>query len=40
MRARNFFAHLVNKTLKYHDLILYDMVNTHLGIKDHTSGPN
>ena len=24
-------------TLKYHDLILYAMVNTHLGIKDHTS---
>ena len=27
-------------TLKYHDLILYAMVNTHLGIKDHISGPN
>ena len=26
--------------LKYHDLILYTMVNTHLGFKDHISGPN
>ena len=28
-------------SLKYHDLTLYAMVNTHLGIKDHTctSGP-
>ena len=27
-------------TLKYHDLILYAMVNTHLGTKNHISGPN
>ena len=27
-------------TSKYHDLILYTMVNTHLGFKDLISGPN